>query len=67
MCEQCQRLLNDYRAINDEIKVVVRELADVSRSREIDFYNKLWQRWLECSASCQKLRGVLLRHLQSHS
>jgi hypothetical protein len=66
MCEQCQRLLEDYRASNEEIKIVVRELADVSRSREIDLYNKLWQRWLECSASSQNLRFILLEHLRSH-
>jgi hypothetical protein len=67
MCEQCQQLLEDYRAINEEIKAVVQKLDDVSRSREIDVYNKLWQRWLEFGERSQKVRVLLLGHLKSHA
>jgi hypothetical protein len=66
MCEECQQLLEEYRVLNEELKKVVRALADASRSSEIEIYNKLWERGLEFSQKSTQLRLLLLDHLQTH-
>jgi hypothetical protein len=66
MCEECQQLLEEYRVLNEELKKVVRALADASRSSEIEIYNKLWERGLEFSQKSTQLRLLLFDHLQTH-
>jgi hypothetical protein len=67
MCGECQRLLEEYGAINEQLRAVIRDLADIARSREVDMFNKLWQRGLAFSQQSQSIRRLLLKHLrESH-
>jgi hypothetical protein len=67
MCEQCRQLLEEFRAANDELYAITRDLADLARGRETDEYDKLWLRRLEFSQKSQDARFLLLEHLHSHS
>jgi hypothetical protein len=67
MCEECRQLLEDYRVINEKFRTVVYELADATRSHEMDTYNELWLQGFEFSKKSQDIRALLLSHLQSHS
>jgi hypothetical protein len=66
MCEECQRLLEDYRSANEEFRAIIRTVADAALSREVDVFNKLWRRGLEFSQKSENACLLLVAHLKSH-
>jgi hypothetical protein len=65
-CEDCDELLESYRAATVRLADGARRLTEASISREMDAFLRVWQEVHRLNLRCRELRKTMLRHLETH-